>query len=106
MGLPCRMKIRIDAKVQPKSAAAEPRASSTGQIRGLRLLGQPEYSSVKRPRRRFLTRRHCQLDVIEADDFCHHSLPSLRLKTPESAESPGAFARAQPPTRAAACSIP
>jgi hypothetical protein len=74
MGLSCGMEIRIDAQMEPKSAAPEPRTSAAGEIRGLHFLGQPEYARIERARRRLLPRRHRKLDVIEIDDFIHNAM--------------------------------
>jgi hypothetical protein len=74
MGLPGRAEIRIDAQVEPKRAAPEPRTASDSEIRGLRFLGQPKDARIERARRRFLARRHRQLDVIEIDDFTHKAI--------------------------------
>jgi hypothetical protein len=78
MRLCCRAEIRIHAQVRSKGAAPEPRTSSPAEIRGLRFLRQPGHTRIERARGRFLARRHCQLDVIDVDDFAHNSILRVR----------------------------
>jgi hypothetical protein len=74
MGLPGRAEIRVDAQVEPKRAAQEPRTASNSEIRGLRFLGQAKDARIERARRRFLARGHRQPDVIEIDDFAQNAI--------------------------------
>ena len=71
MGLPGRAEIRIDAQVEPKRAAPEPRTASNSEIRELRFLGQLKDARIERARRRFLTGWHGELNVMQSDNLTH-----------------------------------
>lgn len=69
--LPSRPKFEVDAKMDTERTASKPHATTCGEIRWLRLLHQTQNSSVKGSRHLLLPGRHCQLDVIKAEDLAH-----------------------------------
>src|SRR5262249_44940086 len=63
------VEVRVHAEMQSQRTAAEPDPATCRQIRGFRFLDESQDAAVEGARRRFLSRRHRELNVIEAEDF-------------------------------------
>lgn len=77
MGFPGRTKVRLHAEVHLGPGSSKPGASALGEMRRLRYLSQTEDSAVKTPRLVLLSRRHGQLDVMNAYDAHVKRVPTI-----------------------------
>src|SRR5262249_41405281 len=70
----CRMRffrgpeVGFDAEVKLSRLRSEPRAASFREVLRFRDFHKSEYADVKRSRRILIAGRHCELDVMDAED--------------------------------------
>jgi hypothetical protein len=76
-----RAEVGLDAKMDLQISLLEPDAAARGETGRFGFLGQSQDADIKRPRRFFSVRRHCQLHVFNCVDFHFNHIFQVLLET-------------------------
>jgi hypothetical protein len=88
VGLTGRPEVRVHTQVDSCSRAFEPGAAPSREMGRLIHLREAQYADVEEPRRRLLSRRHRQLDVVEPHYDVQSSLLPENARTMDATEKP------------------